>query len=107
MESVYLGHVRSFDHSQLAALPAYQALRQALSDLANQAGLDLGDLLAAVRDMTVTAPYGDCCTSCGRGNISWPHSGVRHDGWLTGYYRCPAGHQWKCGYAIAVPAYSG
>ena len=105
MESVYLEHVRSFDHSQVAALPAYQTLRQAISDLANQAEMDLDDLLAAVRDMTVTAPYGDCCASCGRDSISWPHSGVRDDGWLTGQYRCPAGHQWKCGYAIAGPSY--
>ena len=34
--TVYHRLVRSFDHSDLAALPGYPALRQALGDIASQ-----------------------------------------------------------------------
>lgn len=63
--STYSKLVRTFDHAHLARLPAYQALRQALSDLGNQFNADerpreqpttLDDFLGAIRDMALTAP---------------------------------------------------
>ena len=102
--------VRTFDHSALAALPAYPALRQALNDLANQApdGTKLADLLSAVRDMAATAPYADMCSSCARRGpdteykMCWPHAAEREDGYIRGTYRCGRGHTWQCGYAVAI-----
>lgn len=69
---------------------------------------------------TVLRHYGDgcreCCHTASSGN-SWP----RH-GWITtphdlqlrdghslrylGYYRCPVGHAWTCGWAIDTGYYS-
>jgi hypothetical protein len=51
-EVTYYTAVRNFDHQQLADLPAYARLRQALSDLLNEAeardlDLHLSDCLAA------------------------------------------------------------
>lgn len=111
--------VRSFDHAQLASLPAYAALRQALSDLANQSESgDLGTWLAAIGDAATTTPYGDTCErcdmackctpgapfphQCGAYRTWWPHTVERDGGWITGTYRCGRGHAWTCGYAIDV-----
>lgn len=114
--------VRSFDHAPLAALPAYARLRQALSDIANEAaeqgGMKLSEFLDAVRDMAATAPYGDMCMQCGKAcecppdallldtclahRTWWPHAAERDGGWITGTYRCSGGHTWPCGYAINI-----
>jgi hypothetical protein len=120
----YLEAVRSFDHAPLAASPAYAALRQALSDLANEsADLDpaitLAGYLDAVRDMAATAPYGDmcnrCCLACARTHQHgddefprpcdayrtwWPHAAVRAGGGVTGTYRCGTGHEWTCWWSV-------
>src|SRR5260370_10176697 len=57
--------VRSFDHSDLAALPAYPALRQALGDIACQVpDTALAAFAVAVSDMAVTAPFADLCGTC-------------------------------------------
>src|SRR5262249_62227289 len=79
--------VRSFDHSDLAALPAYPALRQALGDIACQvADTALAAFVAAVRDMTVTAPFADLCGACS--DESAPdHRPGPHDG--AGRWRPP------------------
>ena len=123
--ATYADVVRTFDHARLATLPAYAALRQALSDLANeiagQGGMKLPGFLAAVQDMAATAPYGDMCTrcskecdqahhhdaegdplSCGAYALCWPHAVERDGGWITGTYRCRRGHTWTCGYAINI-----
>jgi hypothetical protein len=66
---------RIFDHELLSSLPAYPALRGALSDLAGQAGergIELAALLDAVGDMAATTPYGDTCERCER--LQWPHA---------------------------------
>lgn len=104
--------VRSFDHTNLAALKSYGPLRQALSDLANQANgaVTLAEFLDAVRDMALTAPYADCCTDCRDRDpeMTWPHAVDRSpDGWLTCHYRCRAGHVWTCGYAATLPEILG
>lgn len=108
--TTYVSAVRSFDHTPLSRLDGYPALRQALSDLANQAGqVALDEFLAAVRDMTLTAPYADCCARCretgdGLSEIAWPHAVDRDvNGWLTCRYRCRRGHAWTCGYAVDFP----
>jgi hypothetical protein len=106
MRTTCLTALRSFDHSPLAALPAYPLLRQALSDVANQAAaagrpVDLGMFLRAARDMAATAPYADCCEECDGARIWWPHKVVCEGGWITGTYRCDSGHIWECGYSIA------
>ena len=96
--------VHSFDHTSLAALPAYTRLRQALSDLANesagQGGMELAGFLAAAQDMAATAPYADMCDHCTE--LAWPHAVKRDDGWITGTYRCGRGHTWTCGYAVNI-----
>src|SRR5260221_14094111 len=57
--------VRSFDHSDLAALPAYPALRQALGDIACQVpDTALAAFAVAVSDMAVTPPFADLCGTC-------------------------------------------
>jgi hypothetical protein len=124
-ETTYITGVRSFDHGQLARYPAYSKVREALSDLANQAGHDedctmtLAGFLEAVRDMALTAPYGDTCEACQRACLRqhprqpgedkpcdcaygayYPHQVQREDEWLTCYYSCRAGHEWTCGYSV-------
>lgn len=97
--ATYADMVRDFDHAQLAALPAYAALRQALSDLANQGeAMDLATWLAAVADMASTTPYGDVCQQCTprSSRIWWPYALRRDSGKLTGTYRCGGGHNWTC-----------
>jgi len=102
--------VRSFDHSDLAALPGYPALRQALGDIASQVpDTALAAFAAAVRDMAVTAPFADLCGTCSDhcardhppvsedepcrcGQFCyWPHAAARTDDWITGSYRCATG----------------
>lgn len=104
--------VRSYDHTPLTRLPAYQALRQALSDMGNQATeaaeeFLLAGFLEAVRDMALTAPYADCCPSCGSRvtEMTWPHAAVRDGSLIRGTYRCRQGHQWTCNYGVDLPAY--
>jgi hypothetical protein len=113
--------VRSFDHSDLAALPAYPALRQALGDIACQvADTALAAFVAAVRDMAVTAPFADLCGACSDDcardhrpgpddgpcrcgqSCYWPYAAARKADWITGSYRCRQGHTWTCGYPISI-----
>jgi hypothetical protein len=117
--ATYHEAVRDFDHASLAALPAYAALRQALSDLASQGEpVGLGTWLAAIQDAATTTPYGDTCERCdmqcrcpaaapfphpcGAFRTWWPHKLERDGGWITGTYRCGRGHTSTCGYAIDV-----
>lgn len=101
-DGTYLAEVRSFDHAALASHPAYLQLRQALSDLANEAHgeLKLTDWLNAVRDMALTTPYSDGCTECPDPGMYWPHAVERKGNWISGSYRCSRGHTWTCSYAV-------
>jgi hypothetical protein len=117
--------VRDFSHAQLAALPAYGTLRQALSDVANEtSGMKLGDWRAAVLDMAVTAPFGDlcngCCRACARTHqhddadtfprpcgayrLWWPHAAERRGEYIGGRYRCDQGHTWTCSWSVNIAA---
>ena len=117
--------VRDFSHAQLAKLPAYGRLRQALSDVANEtSGMKLGDWRAAVLDMAVTAPFGDlcngCCRACARTHqhddadafprpcgayrLWWPHTAERHGEYIRGLYRCDQGHTWTCSWSVNIAA---
>lgn len=104
--TTYSKEVHSFDHRSLAQLHAYQALRQALSDIANEAqGVTLTDFLAAVRDMAVTAPFGDTCPNCKDAyHMNWSHRVDRDGDWLKCTYRCHiCKHVWTCGYSVDMP----
>jgi hypothetical protein len=91
-EITYATEVRSFDHSQLATLPANQA------DMTT-----LGEFLDAVRDMALTAP---CADNCDAGHCTWPYAVQREGGWLHGRYWCPTcRRKWRCGYAVDLPHY--
>jgi len=113
--------VRNFDHSDLAALPGYPALRQALGEIAcHVADSALAGFAAAVRDMVVTAPFADLCGTCNDqcardhapgpdtgpcrcgDSCYWPYAAARTDDWITGSYRCRQGHTWTCGYPISI-----
>lgn len=101
--SGYPEHVKTFDHTALAALPAYPALRQALNDIAEQADMPLDEFLGAVRDMATTTPHADCCPDC-RTVAAWPHKVNNTDGWLQCHYRCPnCPRAWTCGYSVGFP----
>jgi hypothetical protein len=83
---------RSFDHSMLATLPAYARLRQALNDLADEAGehdVELAVLLDAARDMTATNPLRRRLRALR--HLAMASCVERDGGWLTCSYRCPAG----------------
>jgi hypothetical protein len=123
-KTTYRTAVRSFDHTQLARYPSYPQLRRALSDLANESGRDercpvktLDGFLEAVRDMTLTAPYGDNCRQCMDACTEHPrrpdggpclcgyqpnfaHRMEREGDSLHGEYRCPAGHKWTCSWHV-------
>lgn len=110
----YATTVRSFDHTALARLETYPALREALNDFANQHEGSLAEALEAVRDMVLTAPYADCCDRCRQhpdylgpnGDVSylktaWPHAVTRDGDWLYCSYICPrCSHEWTCGYSV-------
>lgn len=119
-ETSYANTVRSFNHASIARLAAYPALRDALNDLCNQGEeITLAELLDAVRDMTLTAPFADCCDVCRRHpdylrpepdgfslEPAWPHAVERKGDWLTCTYRCPrCSHFWTCGYSVHSPEY--
>jgi hypothetical protein len=96
----------TFDHSPIAALPAYAAVRKALNDLAGQGGdchIKLAALLDAARDMVITTPYADVCDRCHE--MRWPHAAERDGGWLACSYRCPCGNTWTCNYAANITAF--
>lgn len=110
--------VRSFNHAKIAQLAAYPALRDALNDLCNQGEeITLAELLEAVRDMALTAPFSDCCDVCRRhpdylrpdGDPNylvpaWPYAVERKGDWLNCKYRCPrCSHVWTCGYSVHSP----
>ena len=110
----YSTAVQDHDHTDLAGLNAYAKFRQALNDLADEAGsagVTLAELLAALRDVGLTTPYADCCDRCLRDGVgvaermAWPHKVHRDDGgWLTCTYRCAGcSHVWTCGYAASFP----
>jgi hypothetical protein len=120
--------VRDFSHAGLARLPAYGRLRQALSDVANEAaeagGMRLADWLAVVRDMAVTAPFGDMCNGCcrvcarthqhddadafprpcGAYRLWWPHTAERRGEYTRGLYRCDQGHTWTWSWSVNIAA---
>jgi hypothetical protein len=115
-EITYETGVRSFDHSHIARYPSYPRLREVLSDLANEIaqardagedeGMKISEWLEVLRDAAMTAPYADMCEQCsdeGRSVTSWPYRAEVRDGWLHGYYRCPDGHHWTCGYSVSAP----
>lgn len=119
-EASYSNDVRTFNHSTIAALAAYPALREAINDLANQGEeITLAELLDAMRDMTLTAPFADCCDVCRRHpdylgsngsldylKLAWPHAVTRKGDWLTCLYRCPrCSHTWTCGYSVHSAEY--
>ena len=103
----YLNLGRSFDHRELADLPAYARLRQVIDDLAHEAEereprVTLEKWLEAFQDMALTAPYGDCCERCGQ--TAWPHAVERQGDWLNGTYRCASCRcEWTCGYDVMAP----
>jgi hypothetical protein len=125
-----LGHgdaVRDFSHARLAALPSYGRIRQALSDLDNEipdaGGMGLAEWLAAVRDMAVTAPFGDMCNECcrvcarthqhdadefprpcGAYRMWWPSAAERRDKYMRGRYQCDHGHVWGCSWLVSMAA---
>lgn len=103
--TAYRDHVRSFDHTQLANLDAYEPLREALSEIANQSqGVRLEDFLEATRDMASTTPFGDSCTGCY--TIRYPHKVERENNWLIGTYRCSTcDREWTCGYNVDITAW--
>lgn len=124
-EQTYDTIARTYDHEQIAVLPAYPMLRQALSDIGNQAAetgrIKLDEFLDALRDMAATAPFGDTCNcclneccrnhhhseadpadSCTADRISWPYAAKRKGEYVTGTYRCERGHVWTCTYAISI-----
>jgi hypothetical protein len=114
-KATYRSAVRSFDHTRLASLDSYQRVREALSDLSNEAGqqLDytLSELLDAVADMTLTAPFADVCRAC-RGprysdsvSMTFPHLVVREGDGLTCTYRCPDHGAWTRGYSVTIAEY--
>jgi hypothetical protein len=114
-KTTYRTAVRSFDHQALATIAAYPALRQALSDFGNEAGhVSLADFLDAVRDMALTAPYGDSCQHCKDPSaddgtymqMAWPHAVDRKGDWLRCTYLCPrCSATWTCGYSVRSPEY--
>lgn len=114
MTATYKNAVRTFDHGQLAAIPAYHKLREALNELClseDAEGTTLEGLLDAVRDMALTAPFADSCPHC-RGDAgdaengtylqaAWPHAVKRKNDWLTCSYLCPrCSAAWTCGYSV-------
>lgn len=115
MAKSYESEVRSFNHENLANFESYHRLRQALNDLSNEASehVTLVELLDAVRDMALTAPYADSCPTC-RGKtpdnylqMTWPHAVERKGDYLTCTYRCPRCDQtWNCSYAVNVMRWS-
>lgn len=99
----YANTVRSYDHHHLADNPAYQRLREAMSDLANDVTFTIPQFLDLVADCAITATYADYCEACGHGFLAWPHTVERDDDWLTCAYRCTrCAHQWTCGYAVEI-----
>lgn len=121
----YCDAVRDFSHAQLAALPAYGRLRQALSDVANEtSGMKLSEWRAAVLDMAVTAPFGDMCNGCSRDcarthqhdnadvfprpcgayRLWWPHAAERRGDSIRGLYRCDHGHTWTRSWSVSMAA---
>lgn len=99
--------VRSFDHTPLADLKTYPALRKALNDISTEAHdvANLAEFLDAVRDMALTAPYADSCDCSTKDDPpAWPHKVDRDRDWLRCGYRCDrCSREWTCGYSVDLP----
>ena len=110
--------ITNYDIAPWAHLPEWQALSQALNAVAlaaNDARIDGGQgaLVAAVGHLARGVGFMDCCQQCDHlpdgidGEFhdpsTAPYATTIERGWLRGRYRCAAGHEWTCGYALNFP----
>lgn len=105
--------IQNYDVSQFARLPGWQRLSHALNDfVVRMARTDVecsqDDIAKAVAHLARGIAFMDCCSVCERFNDTGefidtsaaPYATTIGDGWLRGRYRCAAGHEWTCGYAL-------
>jgi hypothetical protein len=103
--------IKSFDHSPLAALPEYHAVRQAVDALGrclddDDRGFSREDFIEAVCDVAATSYAGDICAPCWE--MAWPHSGEVKGRQLWGRYRCSkCGRYWSRGYTTDLSLLAG
>lgn len=106
--------VHPFDHTRLAALPEYAPVGRALDTLvqamnAQDINLTQAEFLTAVTDIAASLAYADGCRPCMRHDdeevrrntrpVTPYRTHIDGNGWLTGHYRCPAGHTWTSGWS--------
>ena len=103
--------VRRFDHTRIAAVPAYRAAGLALRELVlalqdARTGMTQEQLLEAVRDLTATAGMFDDCPECLE-QLMPPVQVRLGDGGVLCLYRClGCEHIWMCSWSpTAAPIY--
>jgi hypothetical protein len=106
---------RNFDHSALAKLPEYHALRQAVDALGRRLDelqhedvhlIDREAFIEVAGDMARTSYAADCCTSCG--DLCWPFAAKIENDWMKGAYFCPVcNRSWTCGYTVNLEMLQG
>ncbi|MGB3356033.1 MAG: hypothetical protein WBB00_25160 [Mycobacterium sp.] len=118
--------ITDYDIHEWAKQPEWQQITQLINRMALRSSEDQSvavparyrrrgqDFLAqSLSHLARGIGYMDCCQQCGRAT-GWmsdtataPYRVEVSDGkWLHGTYRCAAGHEWTCGYALAFGAFT-
>ncbi len=99
--------IRSYDHTDVRHLPAYQRAADAIGELqralhAEQPDMRIDDFHHLLVDLAAGRRILDRCPTCSAG----PHLPYRiehDDNGTTGHYECGCGHTWFCGWGITRP----
>ena len=109
---------RSFDHSEIRALPEYAAAAKALDGLAKAINYldctaetlerhDRAWWLDMIRELGAHLIYGDSSGPNHCAELHFPYRVRRNDGWCTAYYRCDHGVdgvEWSAGWTANLDA---
>lgn len=96
--------IRTYDHTELADLPAYRTTSNAIRTLARaitDAGIPLAvdAFFEALTDIAAGAYLADGCPDCPGQSVT-PHRVDHDDRGTVGHYRCARGHEWHTSYGL-------
>ncbi len=99
--------IRTYDHTEVRYLPAYQQAADAIGELqralhAEQPDMRVDDFHQLLVDLAAARRILDKCPTCSAGPYL-PYRVEHDDRGTTGHYECDCGHTWFCGWSITTP----